>query len=276
MEQMIREIADDLLKIRENKPLVHHITNFVVMNETANATLCIGALPVMAHAKEEVSEMVAFAGALLLNIGTLTPELIDSMILAGKRANELGVPVILDPVGAGATKLRTESTRRIMDEVKLAIIRGNGAEVGIIAGAGGEIKGVESVGKSERMMEVARELASREGVVVSVTGPEDIITDGERVALVKNGDPMMATVTGTGCMSTTMVAAFAAVQKDYFKAASGALVAYGIAGEKAAAVSGERPGTFHTALYDAIYALTPDDILRGAKIELILPVKAER
>lgn len=276
MEQRIREIADDLLKIKENKPLVHHITNFVVMNETANATLCIGALPVMAHAREEVSEMVAFAGALLLNIGTLTPELIDSMILAGKRANELEIPVVLDPVGAGATKLRTESTKRIMDEVKLSIIRGNGAEVGIIAGAGGEIKGVESVGKSEQMIEVARELASREGIVVSVTGPEDIITDGERVALVRNGDPMMATVTGTGCISTTMVAAFAAVQKDYFKAASGALVAYGIAGEKAVAFSGERPGTFHAALYDSIYSLTSDDILRGAKIELILPVNVEK
>ncbi|MEW5705988.1 MAG: hydroxyethylthiazole kinase [Actinomycetota bacterium] len=269
----MKEIAEDLKKIREQKPLIHHITNFVVMNETANATLCIGALPVMAHAEEEVAEMVAIAGALLLNIGTLTPKLIDSMIIAGKRANELDIPVVLDPVGAGATKLRTDACMRILDEVKVSIIRGNSAEIGIIAGAGGEIKGVEAVGKSDNMLKIALKFAKESNSVISVTGAQDIITNGEQIMLVNNGDPMLATITGTGCMSTTITAAFAAVQKDYFKAAAGALVAFGLAGEKAAAVSGQRPGTFHSALYDEIYELKPEDILRGAKVELADQIK---
>jgi len=276
MEQVIKEIAGDLVKIRETKPLVHHITNFVVMNETANITLCIGALPVMAHAKEEVAEMVGFAGALLLNIGTLTPELVDSMIIAGKKANELGVPVVLDPVGAGATKLRTEESKRILNEVKVSIIRGNSAEIGILSGAGGEIKGVEAVGKNEKIVEIARDLAVKENCVVSVTGPEDVITDGERVALVKNGDPMMATITGTGCMSTTVTAAFASVQKDYFKAATGALVAFGIAGERAAMETAGKPGSFHAALYDAVSGIGYDTIVKEAKFDLIIPVEAQK
>lgn len=275
MDQLIEGIAEDLSKIRESKPLVHHITNFVVMNETANATLCIGALPVMAHAKEEVEEMVGIAGALLLNIGTLTPELVDTMIVAGKKANELGVPVVLDPVGAGATTLRTDACRRIIDEVKISIIRGNSGEVSILAGAGGEVKGVEAVGKSDNMVDVASEFAARGGFVVSVTGPQDIVTDGERVTLIANGDSMMATITGTGCMSTTITAAFAAVQKDYFKAATGALVAFGIAGEKASAISGEKPGTFHSVLYDALYSVKADDILRGAKVEFLNSMAAK-
>lgn len=268
MENIVREIAQDLTKIRQNKPLVHHITNFVVMNETANATLCIGALPVMAHAKEEVEEMVGFAGALLLNIGTLTPELVDSMILAGKKANEIGVPVVLDPVGAGATRLRTDACDRILSEVKISIVRGNSAEIGVLAGAGGEIRGVESMGRNERMTEIAKDFAKKRGFVVSVTGPEDIVTDGESVALVCNGDPAMGCVTGTGCMSTTITASFAAVQKDPYKAAVGALVAFGIAGEKAASISRE-PGTFHVALYDTLYSLNEDAIVKGAKIELV-------
>ncbi|MHB8840233.1 MAG: hydroxyethylthiazole kinase [Candidatus Aquicultor sp.] len=276
MQEIINQFGDDLQAIRDKKPLIHHITNFVVMNETANATLCIGALPVMAHAKEEVEEMVGFAGALVLNIGTLTPELIDSMIIAGKKANQLGIPIVFDPVGAGATKLRTDASNRIMGELELAIIRGNSAEIGILAGAGGEIKGVEAVGKSEQMAEVAREFAARQNAVISVTGIQDIITDGERIALVSNGDPMMGTVTGTGCISTTITASFAAVQPDRFIAATGALTAYGIAGEKAAFISGSRPGTFHASLYDTIYALMPEDVIRGAKIELVQTIGAEK
>lgn len=274
MDQLIKEIAEDLKMIRENKPLIHHITNFVVMNETANITLCIGALPVMAHAREEVEEMVSIAGALLLNIGTLTPELIDTMVIAGKKANELGVPVILDPVGAGATTLRTEACRQIINKVEVSIIRGNSGEISILAGAGGEVKGVEAVGKSDNMVDIASGFAAKGGFVVSVTGPQDIVTDGSQVALIANGDAMMATITGTGCMSTTVTAAFAAVQKDYFKAAVGALVTFGIAGERAAGISGNKPGTFHSVLYDALYSVTEDDILRGAKVGFLNNVEA--
>ncbi|MBS3909014.1 MAG: hydroxyethylthiazole kinase [Actinobacteria bacterium] len=265
-------MADDLVKIRERKPLVHHITNFVVMNETANMTLCLGALPVMAHAREEVEEMVGFAGALLLNIGTLVPELIESMIIAGKKANALGVPVVLDPVGAGATTLRTEAVKSLLKDVKMAVIRGNSAEIGILAGAGGEIKGVEAIGKNEHIVDAARSLAKSEGCVVSVTGAEDTITDGERIAFVRNGDAMMATITGTGCMSTTITAGFAAVQNDYFTAATGALAVFGIAGERAAASTQGKPGSFHAALYDAVYALDSDAIIREANLRIELPV----
>lgn len=274
MEALLKEMADDLGRIREQKPLVHHITNYVVMNETANITLCLGALPVMAHARDEVEEMVGVAGALLLNIGTLTPELIESMILAGKKANERGIPVVLDPVGAGATRLRTESTMAILNSVDIAVIRGNSAEVSILAGAGGEIRGVEALGASEDLVEVAQSLAARESCVVSVTGPEDIITDGRRLALVRNGDAMMGTITGTGCMSTTITAGFASVQSDYFKAATGALIAFGIAGQHAATSTQGRPGSFHAALYDAVYALDYDVVVKEAIFEIVVPVEA--
>lgn len=268
MKDAVEQIATDLGKIKEEKPLVHHITNFVVMNETANATLCLGALPVMAHANEEVSEMVQAAGALALNIGTLTPELVDSMVIAGKRANELNVPIVLDPVGAGATTLRTEASRRLIEEPKIDIIRGNSAEVSILAGRGGEIKGVEAVGDKGSIEQIAKEFASEKENVVAITGKEDVVSDGRRTAIIKNGDFMLSTITGTGCMATTTIAAFAATEEDRFLAAAGGLVVFGLAGEKAAAVAKGRPGTFHVALYDALATLTPEDIVSGAKIEI--------
>jgi len=268
-ESLNEIFAKDLEEIRQKKPLIHHITNFVVMNETANITLCLGALPVMAHAKEEVEEMVSVAGALLLNIGTLTPELVESMIVAAQKANELNIPVILDPVGAGATGLRTDSARRIINETKVSIIRGNGAEISILAGTGGEIRGVESINSGENMTEVAKKYAAKEQCVITITGKEDIVSDGERVAVIKNGHPMLATVTGTGCMSSTIVAGFAAVQEDKFLGAIGGLVAFGLAGEKAAENSGNNPGTFHVCLYDRLAALTCNDIIAGAKVEIV-------
>lgn len=268
-ERLAEMISKDFEKIKAKKPLLHHITNMVVMNETANLTLCLGALPVMAHTKEEVSEMVRFAGALILNIGTITPELIDSMIMAGKTANELNIPIVLDPVGAGATTLRTESTYRLLDSLRIDIIRGNAAEVSILAGHEGEIKGVESLGTASDIQEVTRNLALERDCVVAITGKEDVVSDGKQVALVANGDPMMSTVTGTGCMATTVIGAFASVQKDYFLATVGGLVAFGLAGEFAARESNKKPGTFHVALYDAMAFLTASDILSGCKAKII-------
>ncbi|MGB9588347.1 MAG: hydroxyethylthiazole kinase, partial [Armatimonadota bacterium] len=146
---IISKICDDLATLRANKPLIHSITNFVVMNETANAILCLGALPVMAHAREEVEQMVSMAGALVLNIGTLEPDWVDAMESAGRQANERGIPVILDPVGAGATRLRTESSKRLLENLKISIVRGNAAEISAIIGMASEIRGVESIGTSE-------------------------------------------------------------------------------------------------------------------------------
>jgi len=265
--ELIETICNDLAAIREKKPLVHSITNLVVMNETANAILCLGALPIMAHAKEEVAEMVGIASALVLNIGTLEPDWIDAMEMAGKRANELNIPVILDPVGAGATKLRTESSRRLLQNVKISIARGNAGEVATLAGIAAEVKGVESIGASQTSEEIARQFASTYGCTAAITGVVDVVSDGKRTAKLSNGHEMMGKVVGTGCMSSTMVASFAAVDADSFSAAVGGLTAFGIAGEIAAQISGDRPGTFHTTVYDALYALSAEDIHKRARIE---------
>ncbi len=257
-------IADMLRRIRQQKPLLHHITNFVVMNDTANVTLHIGALPVMAHAKEEVAEMVSMAGALVLNPGTLTPEWVESMLVAGRRANELDVPIVLDPVGAGATTLRTESNLRLLEELEIAILRGNSGEIGALGGMGGVVKGVETVEEVEDPVEVASTMARKYGLTIAITGKRDIISDGKRVMAVDNGHAMLKTITGTGCMATTMIAAFAAVERDYLLAATGGLVCYGLAAERAAARC-EGPASFKTALLDEIYNLNTQVIQKGQK-----------
>lgn len=263
---IVRTIAGDLALIREKRPLVHSITNYVVMNETANATLCIGALPIMAHACEEVEEMVGIASALVLNIGTLEPAWIDAMELAGQKANERGIPVVLDPVGAGATALRTESSRRLLENVKISIVRGNAGEVATLAGIAAEVRGVESIGASATPDEIARQFAATYGCTVAITGPIDVVSDGKRNAAIGNGDVMLSRVVGTGCMSNVIVAAFAAVQPDPFTAAIGGLVAFGAAGELAAQQSGNRPGTFAMELLNGLYALDSATVNALAKV----------
>jgi hydroxyethylthiazole kinase len=256
-----------MLEVRAAKPLVHHITNFVVMNETANITLCTGARPVMAHAKEEVEEMVSAADALVLNIGTLWPEQVDAMRLAAHRANECAVPIILDPVGAGATRLRTESARRLLGEFSIAIARGNRAEIAVLIGCEANIRGVDSNGTAEDPTKLAMKFARQYGCTAAVTGPVDIVTDGTCVVRVANGHPFMNSITGTGCMATSVVAAYAAVEKDFVSASAAALSAFGLAGEIAARTA-HGPGTFHTNLYDALAGLTEDVFRAGARIEV--------
>jgi hydroxyethylthiazole kinase len=245
----------DLAAIRERRPLVHQITNYVVMNETANATLALGALPVMAHAREEVEEMASIAAALVLNIGTLSPPWVDAMVAAGRAANAAGVPVVLDPVGAGATTYRTETTRRLLDELAIAVVRGNAAEVATLAGREAEIRGVESIGASDSAGELARAAARALGTVAAVTGAVDHVSDGARVVAVTNGHPLLASITGSGCMATALTGCFLAVRPDEpLTAAAEALVAFGVAGEDAARGAGG-PGSFHVALYDALHRL---------------------
>ncbi len=247
----------DLAAIRERKPLVHQITNYVVMNETANATLALGALPVMAHAREEVEEMAALAGALVLNIGTLSPSWIDAMLAAGRAANGAGVPVVLDPVGAGATAYRTETAHRLLTEVDVAVVRGNPAEIATLAGREAEIRGVESIAAGDSAAELAHTAAQERGTVIAVTGAIDYVSDGEELLTIANGDPLLATITGSGCMSTAVIGAFLAVRRDApLPAAAEALVAFGVAGEDAAREA-KGPGSFHVALYDALHALDP-------------------
>jgi hydroxyethylthiazole kinase len=255
-----------LRRMRETKPLVHQITNYVVMNETANATLALGALPVMAHAREEVEEMVRIAGALVLNIGTLSPPWVEAMLLAGRAANDAGVPVVLDPVGAGATTYRTETANRILDEVDVAVLRGNAGEVATLVGMAAEVRGVESIDAGGDPAGVARQAAQTLGLVASVTGRVDHVSDGERVAAVSNGHELLAQVTGTGCMSTAMTGCFLAVNRaDPFAAAVEALVTFGVAGEDAAA-GANGPGSFHVALYDALAALDPATLDERARV----------
>jgi hydroxyethylthiazole kinase len=236
------------------------------MNETANATLSLGALPVMAHAREEVEEMVALAAALVLNIGTLSPHWVEAMLLAGKAANAEGVPVVLDPVGAGATHYRTETAKRILDEVDVAVLRGNQGEVATLVGVEAEVRGVESMGGGGEPGELARAAARNLGLVASVTGAVDHVSDGESVLAVANGHELLASVSGTGCMSSAITGCFLAVKREApLEAAAEALAAFGVAGEDAAR-DARGPGSFHVGLYDALAALDPDTLDSRARI----------
>jgi hydroxyethylthiazole kinase len=255
-----------LRAIRESKPLVHQLTNYVVMNETANATLALGALPVMAHAREEVEEMVGLAGALVLNIGTLSPHWVEAMLVAGRVASGRGIPVVLDPVGAGATRYRTDTARQILDEVDVTVLRGNAGEVATLVGVQAEVRGVESIGGAGDPAELAQAAARTLGVVASVTGPVDHVSDGQRTLAVANGHALLAAVSGTGCMSTALTGCFLAAKADApLEAAAEALAAFGVAAENAAELAGG-PGTFHAVLYDALAALDPETLDARAKI----------
>lgn len=257
--------AGMLSDVRAKRPLVHHITNYVAVNDCANVTICLGASPVMAHSKDEVAEMVSMAGALVLNIGTPDEAQVDSMLLAGARANSLGIPVIFDPVGAGATRLRTDTARRFLHDLDISVLKGNAAEIATLAGAEGSIKGVESCGIKDEPLDVARSLAKGMGIVVAISGPTDIVTDGKRTLLVDNGHPLMGMVSGTGCMAASMAGAFAAVTKDYVTASAAALATFGLAGEKAARHC-QGPASFKVALLDEVYGLTPEELEKGARV----------
>ncbi len=248
--------AAALATLRERRPLVHNITNYVVMDFSANALLAIGASPVMAHAVEEVHEMVALAGALVINIGTLSERWIEAMFAAGREARRRGVPIVIDPVGAGATRLRTETAKRLIEELHPTVVRGNASEILSLARAGGATRGVDSTRGVDEAAAVARELAHAWGTVVAVTGVEDFVTDGRRALRVANGHALMGRVTGTGCVASAIVGAFAAVEPDTAFAATAALAVYGVAGELAAE-GAPGPGTFRTRLIDALDQVSP-------------------
>lgn len=263
-----QDFSDIFSRARGQHPLVHHITNYVTVNDCANITICAGGAPVMADAREEAGEMAGFAGALVLNIGTLNPGIIESMILAGKVANERKIPIVLDPVGAGATRLRTESTRRLLDELKIAIIKGNAGEIGVLAGADAKVRGVDAAGISGDPVAITRTFARDTGITVVMSGATDIISDGKRVLLVENGHPVMGGISGTGCMATSVTGVCAAVEGDRVMAAATALAIFGLAGERAAAQC-RGPGSFKPALFDAMAALTSRDILAGARVQSV-------
>jgi hydroxyethylthiazole kinase len=266
MMTLSEKAAENLMALREKKPLIHNITNYVVMNYTANALLAMGASPVMAHAQNEVEEMVAFAGALVLNIGTLTDDWISSMIKAGKKASQLGTPIVLDPVGSGATLLRTNSARNIINQTKIKVIRGNASEILSLRDENSKTKGVDSIHSVDEAAEAARNLADELHTTLAITGPVDLITDGTRVLRVANGHPLMGYVTGTGCAATAAIGAFLAVDNDPVIATATALSFFGLAGEVAARTA-SAPGTFMIQILDALYTITPEQLREGCRIQ---------
>jgi hydroxyethylthiazole kinase len=246
--------------------LVHNITNFVVMNYTANALLAMGASPVMAHAINEVEEMVSHAGALVLNIGTLTDEWVAAMIAAGRKATDKKIPIVLDPVGSGATRLRTESARKILSQTRVSVLRGNASEILSLQDENSRTKGVDAVHGVDEAARTAGILAAELSSTLAITGPVDLITDGRRVVRVANGHPLMASVTGTGCTATAAVGAFLAVDPDSVSAAATALAFFGLAGE-VAGDSATAPGSFMIKMLDALFTITPEQLQGGCKIE---------
>lgn len=254
--------ARSLARVAEAKPLIHHITNPVVANDVANLTLAFGALPVMADAPEEVAEITGTAQALVLNLGVLSPTKVEAMLLAGRSAAARGIPIVLDPVGAGATAFRTASASHLLAALPITALRGNRGEIGALMGAG-EMRGVEAVG-TEEPYAIATAAAARFGVVVAVTGPVDIIVSGVRGYAVRNGDPLLPRITGAGCMASAAVGILLAVGGDPAMQTALALGLYGLAAERAAtpepghARSG--PGTFRGRLLDAVAALSADGV----------------
>jgi hydroxyethylthiazole kinase len=252
--------------IRSQAPVVHNITNYVVMNNTANALLAIGASPVMAHAEEEVEEMVGIASALVINIGTLSERWISSMFKAARQARKKSIPIILDPVGAGATAYRTKTARDLIANEPPAIIRGNASEIMALYDDKSKTKGVDSAASSGAAIDIAQRLSEIHKSVVCVSGETDYIIDKEKILKIKNGHPMMCRVTGLGCTASALCGAFAAIGKSAFSATACAMAVMGIAGEIAAEVA-DGPGSLQIHFLDALYRLSEDEIIRHLKIE---------
>ena len=253
-------------KIRKERPVIHHLTNWVTIYDCANIVKVFGASPVMAHAREEAAEMAGIASSLVLNIGTLTPDLIDAMKVAAKAANKKDIPVILDVCGAGATSLRDKKSLELINEVRIDVIKGNVSEISRVAGDAVKTKGVDSGQVDKDMIEVAVSLAKKRKCTVVVTGKEDIVTDGKTVYIVKNGHSMMANIVGTGCMAASIIGTFAAVEIDLAYAAAAALVAFEVAAELAAK-DARGPGSFKEMLFDRAYALDAKTLERMQRVE---------
>ncbi len=253
------ELWQDVLAVRAQAPLIHSITNWVVINFNANVLLAMGASPVMAHACEEAADMANIAQALVLNIGTLTTDKVQAMLLAQKQARARGIPVVLDPVGAGATPYRNQVLRELIQAGPPTIIRGNGSEIMSVAGLSVTTKGVDSRMASDQSVHAALHLAQRIDGVVCVSGQTDYIVDAHgRCAMLNNGDVWMTKVTGVGCSATALIGAFAAVQSDVWRATVAAMAYWGVVGELAAEQTrhmGGGVGTYAAKLLDVTYGL---------------------
>jgi len=251
----------DIARVRDDAPLVHNITNYVVMNTTANALLAIGASPVMAHALDEVEDMVNIASSLVVNIGTLSVPWIEAMFRAAEAARKRGLRVVFDPVGAGATKFRTDTARQFLEDFQPTVVRGNPSEILSLAGENVLTKGVDSRHEPEAALKTALALSDKFGSVVTISGAIDRIVSDGRIITVANGHPLMPRVTGLGCTASALTGAFIAVDPSPFEGAAAAMAVMGIAGEMAAEKAGG-PGTFQVEFIDALYRMSDIDITK--------------
>ncbi|KAF0812091.1 Hydroxyethylthiazole kinase [Andreprevotia sp. IGB-42] len=269
--QAAQLIWQDIEAVRNNAPLVHNITNYVVMNVSANALLAAGASPVMAHAAEEVADFARMAGAVVINIGTLSDHWVNAMHAAMRAAKAVGTPIVLDPVGAGATAYRNETLAVLLETATPAVIRGNASEIMAVAGFAANTKGVDSQNASHDAIEAAGQLAARTGSVVCVSGEIDYVIDATgRVAELANGDEWLTRMTGTGCSASALVGAFCAVQPDAWRATISAMSLVAIAGEIAAEKVRERGqgvGSLQAAWLDALQLLTRDQLASFLRVE---------
>jgi hydroxyethylthiazole kinase len=259
---IIKECISAFTAVKETKPLIHNITNYVTVNDCANIILAIGGSPIMADEMNEVEEMVAISSCLVINMGTLNERTIASMLKAGKKANELGKPVVFDPVGVGAGPYRNETALRLMKEIQFAVIRGNMSEIKFLSGLAVQTKGVDSVADEAGAEDAALRFASGMNCVAAVTGKTDIISDGKKVCRIENGHPMLKAVTGTGCMSSALVGTYCGAVKDYFVAASAGILTMGLAGELAYKTLKENDGigAFRIRLFDSVFNLRCETI----------------
>ena len=262
----MESIVKHLELIRRNGPLVHNITNYVVMNNTANALLALGASPIMSHAQGEVEEMVNIASALVINIGTLDEYWINSMLLAAKKANKIGKPWMLDPVGAGATGLRNETLIRLM-AFSPAVIRGNASEILALAKENISSKGADSTHQSDQALDAAMALSRQNQCVVCVSGETDYVVSGDRIAKLRNGHRMMSKITGMGCTASALIGATLGVEKNPFSATVSAMTIMNVAGEMAMEKA-SGPGSFQVYFYDCLYRLGEEDLQKMAKVYL--------
>ncbi|MBM7645959.1 hydroxyethylthiazole kinase [Scopulibacillus daqui] len=264
----MEQIYELFNKIKDKQPLVHHITNSVTMNDCANAVLALGGRPVMADSPNEAAEMAAQSSSLVINIGTLAEETVELMLKAGKAANEKGIPVIFDPVGVGATQFRSQSAKTILANIDCSIICGNMSEIRALAGLPSSGQGVDSGDSMDGAEELAKELAGELKATIAITGAIDAVSDGERTVRIQNGHPMLASLTGTGCMTNSLIGVFAGTENKPFEAAAAGILAMGLAGEKAYRhlAANEGAGMFRVRLFDALSTLAVEDLKKGARI----------
>lgn len=274
VEILKRLVAEAFDAIRLKRPMIHHITNYVVMNQTANATIHVGASPVMAHAADEVEEMVSLANAFVINVGTISKHWADAMYLAGKRANHKGIPIVLDPVGIGATSYRTETILQLFNSLDIAIVKGNSGEIGRLNNESVLVRGVDSITGTDDPIRTVWELSHKreKKTIIGLSGRIDYVSDGEQVILIKNQCDRLNQLTGMGCTVSALIACFAGVTDNYLVATVGGFALMSVCAELAANDSNiHGAASFQVALFDRLSTITGAEIESLMDIEIVYP-----